>query len=196
MNRNLVSGLVIGVFVGFLGGYFLGASRGSEDAPAMAAQAPPPPPPGAGAPPRPNPLEIQERIVTTQQLVAADPNNANAWVSLGNDYFDTQQADKAVEAYGKALALAPGNPDVITDQGVMYRQLKAFDKAIANFKQANKLRPTHLQSLYNLGLVYADDLKQPEPARQAWNRVIALDPASSQAALARQGLATLPPGKP
>ena len=206
MNRNLVSGLVIGVFVGFLGGYFLGARHGNEDAPPLAAQAPPPPgfpappAPGLPAPPppgsAPNPLELQERILTTQQLVAADPSNVNAWIALGNDYFDTQQADKAVEAYGKALALAPGNPDVLTDQGVMYRQLKDFPRAIGNFKKANQLQPEHLQSLYNMGLVYADDLKQPEAARKAWNRVLQLNPASPQANLARQGLATLGAAQP
>jgi cytochrome c-type biogenesis protein CcmH/NrfG len=195
LNRNLLSGLVIGVFVGFLAGYFLGARNSNDEAPVVAAAAAQP---GAGPamPPRPNPMEIQERILANLAAVAADPKNLQAWIQLGNDYFDTQQAQKSVDAYAKALALAPGNPDVITDQGVMYRQLKAFDKAIANFTKANQLRPNHLQSLYNLGLVYADDLKQPEPARKAWNRVIQLDPASQQAALARQGLAALPPGKP
>ena len=188
MNRNLLSGLAIGVFAGFLAGYFVGASHGG-DAPAVAAApAPAPAPPG---PPRPNPLELQDRITAAKQVLAADPNNAQAWITLGNDYFDSQQAQNAVDAYARALVLAPGNPDVLTDQGVMYRQLQDYAKAVADFKLANRLDPKHLQSLFNLGIVYAADLKQPAEAVKAWNRIIATDPANPLAEQARTAIARL-----
>jgi len=193
LNRNLISGLAIGVFAGFLGGYFVGAAHGNEDAPPVAA-APP-----AGAPaaaPRPNPLVIQDRITADKALLAADPKNVQAWISLGNDYFDSQQAQPAVDAYAKALLLAPGNPDVLTDQGVMYRALKDYPKAIANFKQASKLDPRHSQSLFNLGIVYADDLKQPDEALKAWNQLIANNPTSPQAMQAQAAMAQLKQAKP
>jgi cytochrome c-type biogenesis protein CcmH/NrfG len=183
-----LSGLAIGVFAGFLAGYFVGASHGG-DAPAVAAApAPAPAPPG---PPRPNPLELQDRITAAKQVLAADPNNAQAWITLGNDYFDSQQAQNAVDAYARALVLAPGNPDVLTDQGVMYRQLQDYAKAVADFKLANRLDPKHLQSLFNLGIVYAADLKQPAEAVKAWNRIIATDPANPLAEQARTAIARL-----
>jgi cytochrome c-type biogenesis protein CcmH/NrfG len=141
-------------------------------------------------------MDIQDRIATDQQLLAADPKNAQAWISLGNDYFDGQQAQQAVDAYAKALVLAPGNPDVLTDQGVMYRQLKDYPKAIADFKQALKLDPRHSQSRFNLGIVYANDLKQPAEALKAWNQVIADDPASPVAGQARMAMAQLQQTKP
>ena len=194
MNRNLISGLAIGVFAGFLGGYFVGSSRANDEAPAVAAA--PAPAPAPAMPPRPNPMELQQRIASNQQVVAADPRNEGAWIALGNDYFDTHQAQNAVDAYAKALALEPGNPDVLTDQGIMYRELKVFDKAVAAFKQANKLNPKHLQSLYNLGVVESEDLKDLDAARKAWNRILELDPASPQAAQAKAGLAGLGLAKP
>ena len=189
MNRNLLSGLVIGVFAGFLGGYFVGASHSNDDAPAIAA-AEPAPPAGTGAP-RPNPMEIQERITGTKQILEADPKNDKAWVSLGNDYFDLQQAQNSVDAYAKALILAPDNPDVLTDQGVMYRALKDYPRAIADFKRAGKVDPRHQQSLFNLGVVYAEDLKQNDEALKVWNKILAIDPASPQAAQARAAIASL-----
>lgn len=185
MNRNLLSGLAIGLFAGFLAGYFVGAGHSNDDAPAVTAAAP-----AAGAapamPPRPNPMEYQERIAANQKVVEADPRNEKAWIAMGNDYFDLQQAQSAVDAYSKALALNPKNPDVLTDQGVMYRQLGAFDKAIANFKQAGKLNPRHLQSFFNLGIVYAQDKKDNDNAAKAWAKVIEIDPSSPQAAQAKQ----------
>jgi len=62
----------------------------------------------------------------------------------------------------------------------MYRKMGLFDKAIANFEQAGKIDPKHLQSLYNLGVVYANDLKQPAKAIEVWERYVKMDPLSPQ----------------
>jgi tetratricopeptide (TPR) repeat protein len=183
LNRNLLSGLAIGVFAGFLIGYFVGSGRANDDAPAV------PAPVAATAAPRPNPMEYQERIAANQKIVDADPKNEKVWIALGNDYFDLQQAQSAVDAYAKALALSPNNPDVLTDQGVMYRQLGLFDQALANFQKAGKLNPKHLQSFFNLGIVYSQDKKNPEAAAKAWAKVIEIDPNSPQGLQAQQFLA-------
>lgn len=128
----------------------------------------------------------QQQIAVMRQLAGRDPANAKGWVALGDAYFDSQQREKAVEAYGKALQLEPNNPDVLTDQGVMYRELGAFDKAIANFEKASTIDPRHLPSLLDLGVLYAQDLKDQDKAVKAWNRVIRIAPASPQAAKAHE----------
>lgn len=150
-------------------------------------------PPQAAAPmpqaPMPSAsMDYQRRIATAEQVVARDPKNLQAWIELGNDYFDTQQREKAIEAYGRALELDPKNPNVLTDQGVMYRETGAYDKAVANFQKANQIDPSHMQSLFNLGVVYAYDLKQPARALEAWNKIIAANPNSPHAAQARQAI--------
>lgn len=66
-----------------------------------------------------------------------------------------------------------------------------YDKAIATFEKASKLDPKHVQSLFNLGIVYSQDLKQNDKAIKAWNRVIEIAPTSPQAAQARVGIAEL-----
>ena len=126
-----------------------------------------------------------------QQIVARDPKNVQAWIQLGNDYFDLHRPQEAVDAYGKALALEPNNPDVLTDQGVMYRELKQFDKALANFKKASQVKPDHVQSLFNIGVVYESDLKDSAKALQAWEKVVQVAPASPQAADARRAIADI-----
>ena len=136
--------------------------------------------------PAPAPNAMEQRIAATRQLIEQDPRNVKAWIALGNDYFDSQQREKAVEAYGKALQLQPDNPDVLTDQGIMYRELGAYDKAIANFEKASTIDPKHLQSILNLGILYGQDLKDENKAIKTWNRVIQIAPASPQAAKARE----------
>ena len=142
----------------------------------------------------PSPDQAQQ-VAQLEMMVLQDPKNHDAWVVLGNQYFDTHQHQKAIDAYGKALALKPDNPDILTDQGVMYRDIGQFDKAVANFKRASQVAPTHSQSLFNLGVVYEHDLKKPDEAVKAWKKVIEVAPTSPQAAQAQQALAQLKAGK-
>ena len=194
MNRNTLIGTAVGLVVGILVGYIIGSSRTPERPIAPAPVAPASPFPLAPLPGAPG-GELPARIAQTEQLVARDPKNAQAWVQLGNDYFDlakstndpTQQR-KSVAAYDHALAIAPNNPDVLTDQGVMYRDLGEYQKAIANFQKANQADPKHVQSLFNMGVVYLNDLKQPKKAIEAWNKVIQTAPQSEQANQAKAAI--------
>jgi tetratricopeptide (TPR) repeat protein len=205
LNRNIIFALAGGLAAGFLAGYFVfsGDSREAAAAPPVnAAPVMPVPSLGGGmpggvtaggmptAPALPN-AEVQARIARIEAAVLTNPKDHDAWVALGNEYFDSHQAQKAVDAYGKALALKPADPNVLTDQGVMYRQLGQFDKALATFQKANNLEPTHAQSLFNMGVVYANDLHKPEEAAKAWNKVLTLAPGSEQAAQARQMLSQI-----
>lgn len=205
MNKNLLLGAVGGLLIGILVGYTIGLSKGMSEAqkllgsatipafdsaPPMPAGMPPQMPPGMpGGPPPAGPSpEVFQRIEMNLKLVAKDPRLAGIWIQLGNDYFDSRQHQKAIDAYGQALKLQPNNVDVITDQGVMYEQLGDYDKALANFEQAQKIDPRHAQSLFNIGVIYAGHKNDVAKAAAAWKRVIAQFPTSPQAAEARARL--------
>ncbi|HEY5975837.1 MAG TPA: tetratricopeptide repeat protein [Geobacteraceae bacterium] len=145
-----------------------------------------------------SPTDYQARITEAEKIVAKEPKNYQVWLQLGNDYFDTEQPQKAINAYTKALELEPNNPNnpnILTDQGVMYRKMGWFDKAIANFEKANQLDPKHQQSIYNIGVVYANDLRQPDKAIAAWTRYLQLDSLSPQAQQVKGMLEELKSGK-
>ena len=150
---------------------------------------PPPSMPPGGMPGAPQ--GVEQRITIAKQLVAQNPKDVQAWISLGNDYFDSRQFQPAVDAYANALALDPKNADVLTDQGVMYRELGQYDKALANFLKANEVAPTHMQSLFNAGVVYAYDKKDAKKAEETWLKVIANDKSGRFAAQAGQAIAEL-----
>jgi cytochrome c-type biogenesis protein CcmH/NrfG len=184
-NENLVM-IVIALIVGLLGGFLVFSITNKQKAPVAAGPAVPM---GSGSP-----TDYQARISELEKIVAQKPNDRQAWVQLGNDYFDTEQPQKSVAAYQKAIDLAPSDPttaNIITDQGVMFRKLGMFDRAIDNFNKANKLDPKHTQSLYNLGIVYATDLKQPDKAIKAFNDFLSIDSTSPQAQQVKQMLEQL-----
>lgn len=145
----------------------------------------------AGAPPAAPAVNYQQQLTMLEGIVAKEPANRNAWVQLGHNYFDSDQPMKAIEAYDKALALDGNDANLLTDQGVMYRRLGWFDKAIKNFEAANKLNPNHQQSLYNLGIVYRYDLQDFPKAIEVWEKFIAINPSGSGSAQVRSELEVL-----
>jgi len=172
----LIVGLLVGILIGKGG-------RGPVQAPSAAPQ---------GAPA----VNYQQNIAMLEGIVAGDPNNRNAWVELGNNYFDSDQPVKAIEAYDKALALGGDDPNVLTDQGVMFRRMGWYDRAVENFTKASELAPTHAQSLYNLGVVYRFDLQDFAKAKEVWGRYLALNPsgpAAEQVRTEMQFMETHPP---
>ncbi len=193
MKKENILYVTVALLVGLLGGYLVfslaGGKKQSETPTASI-------PMGAGTP-----ADYQSRITEAEKIVAKDPKNLQAWVSLGNDYFDTSQSQKAIDAYGKALEINPNNPDVLTDQGVMFRKVGWFDKALANFEKAQQVDPKHLQSLYNIGVVYMEDMKQPDKALKVWGKYLEMDSTSPtaqqiKAAMEKNPAASAAPAQP
>ncbi len=127
------------------------------------------------------PEQLRTRIDAALLAVEAAPDSPAAWRDLGNAYFDADLPLESVTAYDRVLAFAPDDPDVLNDQGAMYRQLGKIDKALANFEKAVRLAPYNLESLYNLGYLYAYDLNNPVRAREVWKRYLLLDGTSDTA---------------
>lgn len=166
--------LVVGVLVGVIVG---NKSSGPQSTPVANV-------PATSAPP----VNFDQNIKMLNEVLAKEPGNRNAWVQLGNAYFDTNRFLESIEAYGKALELDPNDPNVLTDQGVMFRRLGWFDKALENFIKASTISPSHSQSIYNSYIVYRQDLNDIEGAKRAATRFLELQPNSQASAQLRADL--------
>ena len=146
-----------------------------------------PPPPAAGKPsstanvPSPPTADFSKQIDALQAILKQDPRNLKALVELGNIYFDTDQAEKAIETYTKALQIDPNNSDVRTDMGIMYRKKGDFDRAISEFKKAAQADPAHVNSRYNLGVVLLHDKGDIKGAVAAWEDYLRVEPNGPRA---------------
>lgn len=164
----LVAGLIIGLVIG-------DKSTSTATAPA------------GGVPRAPAPMvNTQQKVDELKSIVAGDPKNRQAWVALGNEYFDSNQFMNAIEAYDKALELQPNDPNVLTDQGVMFRRLGWFDRAIDNFNKAYEADSSHSTSLFNLGIVYRYDLQDFAKAKEAWSKFLEVNPGGPGSDRVRQ----------
>ena len=120
--------------------------------------------------------ERAKTIISLEQEVAANPTNVNAWIRLGNLYYDTKNYPKAINAYEKSLELSPDNPGVLTDLGTMYRYNDQPEKALEAYNRAIAVNPNHEQSRYNKGLVLYFNLNDRDGAMKAWKELLNIHP--------------------
>jgi cytochrome c-type biogenesis protein CcmH/NrfG len=161
----------IALIVGFLGGVIFTSFKLEKDerahVPGMAGQ------PVQKKSPS---VELMEKIQVLQDETAKNPDNAEAWIQLGNAYFDTDQFDESISAYQKSLALNPNNADVLTDMGVMFRRKGQSEKAVESFDKAIQIDPMHETALFNKGIVLIHDLNDPKGAVASWEKLLELNP--------------------
>jgi len=85
--------------------------------------------------------------------------------------LDREDWGHAIGAYEKALRKAPNDPNVLSDLGAAYRNRGEFKRAVALFTKARAADPDHWQSLLNLVLVYAFDLRDDASAKRAFEEL-------------------------
>jgi cytochrome c-type biogenesis protein CcmH/NrfG len=164
-TESLMLAALIALVLGFVGGVAFSAYRASGEPPASEAT-------GGLA------LSTQQRdqLADLIEKTHANPNDVTSWTQLGDLYFDTNRPKLAVEAYEKSLQLDDKRPDVWTDLGVMYRRSGDPQKAIQAFDHALSLNHRHEIALFNKGVVFMHDLKEPQKALAAWELLVQINP--------------------
>lgn len=118
----------------------------------------------------------EQHIAQLEQALRQQPDDAARWTELGNAYFDEKQYGKAIEAYGRSLALRPNNPNVLTDLGIMYRENGQYEQALKCFDQAMRLEPAHEHARFNKGILLLFDLHRHAEARAVWQELLRMNP--------------------
>ncbi|MBI3871949.1 MAG: tetratricopeptide repeat protein [candidate division Zixibacteria bacterium] len=122
--------------------------------------------------------DVQKQMAHLQDVLAKDSSNFDAWVALGNLYYDANMADEAVSHYRRALAIHPDDLNVMTDLATMEREAGHPDDAVTILRQVLAADSTRAQTWFNLGVIYSFDLKDQKEAVIAWKRFLALSPPS------------------
>lgn len=164
--------LVLGVAVG----YVISGPHGAQQpivvtpVPQSAATAP-------AAPGTPAPGLVDERQVQAlRDILAKDPRNLQALISLGNLLYDGGRYSEAITPYQQAFALDSKNVSLSTDLGTALWYSGHADEALAQYEKSLALNPTHAQTLFNRGIVFKDGKQDLPQAVQSWERLLASNP--------------------
>ena len=107
-----------------------------------------------------------------QEEIAANPNNFQALVQMGNMNFDSQNYLESAEYYSRALKLRPDNVSVSTDLGTALYYSNQIEAAVAAFERSLSINPTHPQTLFNMGVVLLEERNDKDGAIELWERLI------------------------
>lgn len=117
---------------------------------------------------------LREAEVIYRQVLAKEPNDADATHFLGLIAQQVGKTDAALQHMRRALALAPNNPVFHINLAVILQELRDYEQALAHCRQAIALRPQFAEGHANFGAVLTSS-GQPELAIEHLRRAIALD---------------------
>lgn len=113
----------------------------------------------------------QRKLADLESAAAKEPGNYALLVQLGNTAYDVENWGKAVDAYERALKVQGGDPNVMTDLGVAYRNTGNGTKALELFGKALAKDPAHWPAAFNQAIVYGIDRGDKAKAREILNKI-------------------------
>jgi tetratricopeptide (TPR) repeat protein len=122
------------------------------------------------------------RAATTLKPTAnVDEGHARAWLSLAA-LLETNKPDQAIEAYQRAAALTPKDPELHLSAGALLEKANRFADAEQEYKQALAIDPGSSQALIGLANIYTRGNRFLD-AEQILGKIVALHPENLQARL-------------
>ncbi|HEY0408600.1 MAG TPA: tetratricopeptide repeat protein [Pyrinomonadaceae bacterium] len=176
MNKDNILFAVIGVLLGFIGGFLFANSvnqrglpppRSSASAPGAQA------PQGSALPPDHPPTssnstqdinELSKELKEAVEKAKSEPTNFDAQVAAAKHLYENRLYDQAIEYFTRANQLRPDSYETLTNLGNTYFDAGKFDLAEKWYNTALAKRPNDVNVRTDLGLSFFFR-KPPDPDR-------------------------------
>lgn len=146
--------------------------------------------------------EMEEKLLTYQEKVEADPENLTAWIGKANLEYDfgnllyevedyengTNYFKQATESYQQALKYEPENIKLITDLATAAMRSWQDELAEANFQKAIALDPNFLDARVNYGFYLYNVKGDQRGAIKEWEAALDTKPDSEEVVKALEAL--------
>ncbi len=131
---------------------------------------------------RMNAGRVREAIAAYRQLTAGGAATPDDWYNLGYLLRVERRFEEALDAYGEAIARGVGRPEEVhlNRAAILSEHSNQHDAAQQELKRALALNPAFIMAWLNLGNLH-EDRGDAAAAREAYERVIALDPHNGRA---------------
>jgi len=122
----------------------------------------------------------QNEFTLWQDVLNQWPQNDRAHMSVGNNYFQQGDLERAKTAYETAIKSNPSYDKPYYALATVYFQKNDLAGTRDNLRQALAINPNLVEANYLMGLTYLKD-QQPQEARTFFARCVAAVPTFSQA---------------
>ena len=120
--------------------------------------------------------------------------SVQAAIIEGKRAFSQNEFPKAIDAFKKALADDPNNPEAHAYMGFILVQAGHGDGALMAFDKALAVAPNFPMALWGRGMVLYQDKKDYAGARDTFERLLELMPAGEERKEVAKVLSEIPPG--
>lgn len=134
------------------------------------------------------PAQPQQQLAPNQQAFLNLPQETRTkFIELlkeANRLFQEKRVFETLDVLDKSDVIFKDSPETLNLRGSCYVEFRDFDKAMAAFKEAEKLTPNNPSVKFNIGEVYFVT-KQWKDAQQTFEEVLKSLPPNSNNALSR-----------
>ena len=118
--------------------------------------------------------EKRQAMTIYEEITAAYPEYAPAYINLGTIYFHLRQFGRAEDLYRRATQADPQYVLAFFDLGNVLDELERLDESIAAYRQAVALAPKYADAHYNLALAHERKGERRNALRH-WQAYVRLD---------------------
>lgn len=197
MTRDNLLFAIIGILLGFIGGFLLATNISNREAAARAGTSqasqqnlPPNHPPVAGEQTGEGGQQMLASVQTAMKQARENPNDFDAQVTAAKLQYQIQRYDQAIEYLLAANKVKPTDWDVLAMLGVANLDAGHFDAAEKWYKAALQQKPNDMPTLDGLCAALLSSGKAKE-AEEAINKLAKLDPTNQDLPQFRSKLAEI-----
>lgn len=115
-------------------------------------------------------------IMAYQTSTLLDPNNVDAYVSLGEVYYDNSDLSNAIDNFCEAIKLDSTIPRIYCCLGLALWEKDFINESIVALEKAVEIAPEYDTALNNLGVVYLDGVGNVEESLGYFSKAIKANP--------------------
>jgi tetratricopeptide (TPR) repeat protein/SAM-dependent methyltransferase len=123
---------------------------------------------------------VQEAATIYQQVLAFNPDHADANHLLGVLVNGSGRPEAALDLISRAIKAAPNQPIYHNNLGNVLRDLGRLDDALASYRKALALKPDYAGAHYNLGKILRQ-LGRLDEALASYHKALAIRPDFAEA---------------
>jgi tetratricopeptide (TPR) repeat protein len=122
---------------------------------------------------------LEQAAASFKQVIAAKPDNAEAYYNLGTLYLRQNQLQEARQYLEQTVKLRPNYPEAWNNLGMSAAQAGQTEQAISDFQESLRLRPNYAVALLNLGNIYRRQGTAAE-AEKLLTRALEVEPENAE----------------
>jgi len=112
--------------------------------------------------------------------VQNNPKDEEAFLELAELFSRTENWDKSIFFWTKALELNPDNLGGHYHRAYSLVELQRYEEAIADYEFILKAKPDAYQAHYYLGVINKHGLKKPDVAKKHFQQALAANPKDNE----------------